>query len=397
MVQYAEGASEVDPDTIANTEFSHVFRGYSIDEVNAFLRHISGEMRRLNNELAAARSVQEVVSATSQLSSEPNQPDPTRRSTSVGPGTVIDLQSHPIALEREEGGLSTGEWPQQPPSGDAEHNQNAYATNSDVVPFPSASPPRRRAVIDELFARLGEPQLDDVEWAREVLIRTGEIPVISKSPYESLHGEAETIVDHHDRLRGTVAELSRPAVGQLKRNLAVRLEALLPELKSSPENTFEMSQLVPKAMDDELVEGLTPLVAAAAKFGAGGVKVNVDGIPNKTARAVGDWLRDRLLAHLDDEVAIETRLRAVYREWKKSGVDLIATDAIAEAFALGLYAAIPADQQIMWQTPKDGCCGAVCHDNGSASPRRKGEEFPSGHLLPPIGQGCRSLVVPAGQ
>ena len=397
MVQYAEGASEVDPDTLANTEFTHVFRGYSIDEVKAFLRDISGQIQRLKNELAAARSVQEVVSATGQSSSGLNEPDPTKQPTSVGPGTVIDLQSHPITLEREDSGLSTGGWQQQPLSGNAEHNANAHTTNSDVVPFPSASPPRRRAVIDELFARLGEPQLDDVEWAREVLIRTGEIPVIPKSPYDSLHGEAETIVDHHDRLRGTVAELSRPAVGQLKRNLAARLEALLPELKNSPENKFEMSNLVPKAMDDELVEGLTPFVAAAAKFGAGGVKVNVDGIPNKTARAVGDWLRHRLLAHLDDEVAIETRLRAVYREWKKSGVDLIATDAIAEAFALGLYATIPADQQIVWRTPIDGCCGTACHENGSADPRRKGEEFPSGHLLPPIARGCRSLVVPAGQ
>ena len=150
-------------------------------------------------------------------------------------------------------------------------------------------------------------------------------------------------------------------------------------------------------MDDELVQGLTPFVAAAAKFGAGGVKVNVDGIPNKTARAVGDWLRSRLIAHLDDEVAIETRLRAVYREWKKSAVDLIATDAIAEAFALGLYATIPVDDQIRWETPPDGCCGTACYDNASSVARPKGEVFPSGHLLPPISQGCRSLVVPIGQ
>ncbi|GIT68360.1 MAG: hypothetical protein Ct9H300mP26_0470 [Acidimicrobiales bacterium] len=79
-----------------------------------------------------------------------------------------------------------------------------------------------------------------------------------------------------------------------------------------------MSQLVPKAMDDEFIEGLTPFVAAAAKFGANGIKVNVDGIPNKVARITGDWLRDRLQAHLDDDVAIEVRLRAVYREWKKN-------------------------------------------------------------------------------
>ena len=204
----------------------------------------------------------------------------------MGPGTVIDLQSHRITFEREEPDVEDDVWFQ-----DHHTRENQEHTPHDVLPFPSAAPPRRRAVIDELFARLGEPQLEDVEWAREVLIRTGEIPVIPQSPYESLHGEAEAIVDHHDRLRTTVSELSRPAVSQLKRNLAARLEALLPELKNSTHNTFEVSHLVPRAMDDELVQGLTPFVAAAAKFGAGGVKVNVDGIPNKTARAVGDWLR----------------------------------------------------------------------------------------------------------
>ena len=36
MAQYAEGASEIDPDAVATTEFTHVFRGYSIDEVKHF-------------------------------------------------------------------------------------------------------------------------------------------------------------------------------------------------------------------------------------------------------------------------------------------------------------------------------------------------------------------------
>ena len=392
MAQYAEGASGIDPDAVATAEFTHVFRGYSIDEVKTFLQHVSQEMHRLTDELAAARSVQDVVATASRNSSDLEEGNSTENVASVGPGTVIDLQSHRITLEREEAEGEDEDW-----SNDFQSGENEPATALDVLTFPSTAPPRRRAVIDELFDRLGEPQLEDVEWAREVLIRTGEIPVIQQSPYESLHGEAEAIVDHHDRLRSTVAELSRSAVSQLKRNLAVRLEALLPELKSSSQNTFEVSHLVPRAMDDELVEGLTPFVAAAAKFGAGGGKVNVDGIPNKTARAAGDWLRSRLMAHLDDEVAIETRLRAVYREWKRSAVDLIATDAIAEAFALGLYATIPADQQVSWQTPPEGCCGTACHDNGTAVARRKGEVFPSGHLLPPISQGCRSLVVPIGQ
>ena len=402
MVQHAEGAFEIDPEAVVNAEFSHVFRGYSIDEVRSFLEDVGRELHRLKNELAAARSVQQVVAATTETPLGVNDEAHNHATTSVGPGTVIDLQSHRLTLERDENftdldpEFSDDHHPDDHGLADTQERSEKDSQQRQVVPFPSAAPPQRRAVIDELFARLGEPQLDDVEWAKEVLIRTGEIPAIPVSPYVSLHGEAETISDHHDRLRSTVAELSSVSVGQLKRNLATRLESLLPELKTVSSNMFEMSQLVPKAMDDEFIEGLTPFVAAAAKFGANGTKVNVDGIPNKVARITGDWLRDRLQAHLDDDVAIEVRLRAVYREWKKSAVDLIATDAIAEAFALGLYATIPSDQQIKWETPSDGCCSATCHDNASASARRKGEEFPSGHLLPPIGPGCRSLVVPEG-
>ena len=398
MVQHAEGAYGIDPDAVANAEFAHVFRGYSTEEVRSFLEDVGSELHRLKRELAAARSVQEVVdTSTEAVDREQDRP-----TTSIGPGTVIDLQSHRLTIEREENldefdsEIFGDDYQEDHLLEEGQRGSLEEPEERRVVPFPSAAPPQRRAVIDELFARLGPPQLDDVEWAKEVLIRTGEVPIVPQSPYESLHGEAETIGDHHDRLRSTITELSRVAVGQLKRNVATRLESLLPELRNTSSNNYEMARLIPKAMDDELVEGLTPFVAAAAKFGACGIKINVDGIPSKVSRTIGDWLRDRLQAHLDDDVAIEVRLRAVYREWKRSAVDLIATDAIAEAFALGLYATIPQNGQIKWETPADGCCGDACYANGLAPKRGKGQEFPSGHLLPPVGPGCRSLVVPAG-
>ena len=403
MVQHARGASEIDPDSVTNAEFSHAFRGYSVEEVRGFLEHVGQELSRLRRELSAARSVQAVMSADNESSATITNKPSTGPLTDVRPGTVIDLQSHRLALERDD--LWTDIDPELPLDDQIDGRRTAERQRTfsqdpgrqAVVPFQPATPPRRRAAIDELFARLGEPQPDDVRWAREVLIRTGEIPVITQSPYSSLHGEAETIVDHHDRLRSTVGELARPAVVQLKQNMATRLELLLPELKLVSANKVEMSQLVPSAMDDELVEGLVSFVAAAAKYGASGTKVNVNGLPEKAARSVGDWLRERLVAHLDDEVAIEVRLRAVYREWKKTAVDLMATDAITTAFALGLYATIPSDAPVRWQTPTEGCCGTACHDNALAETRPKGQKFPSGHQLPPVGPGCRSLVVPSGQ
>ena len=58
MVQHASGASEIDPEDIANADFTHVFRGYAVDEVQAFLRSVSLEMQRLREELAVAQSLQ---------------------------------------------------------------------------------------------------------------------------------------------------------------------------------------------------------------------------------------------------------------------------------------------------------------------------------------------------
>ncbi|MEC7874912.1 MAG: DivIVA domain-containing protein, partial [Actinomycetota bacterium] len=242
MVQHARGASEIDPESVTKAEFSHVFRGYSIEEVREFLGHIGAELHRLRNELSAARSVQEVMPAN--VSPTTTNQLPLDSSTQIRPGTVIDLQSHRLTQERDDLGSDADP---ELPLGDkidalrAAERQQTFSQDGrsdDVVPFQRPQPSQRRAVIDELFARLGEPRPDDVEWAREVLIRTGEIPVIPQSPYSSLHGEAETIVDHHERLRSTVGELVRPAVVQLKQNMAARLETLLPELKLASTNNF---------------------------------------------------------------------------------------------------------------------------------------------------------------
>ena len=102
MVQHAEGAFEIDPEAVVNAEFSHVFRGYSIDEVRSFLEDVGRELHRLKNELAAARSVQQVVAATTETPLGVNDEAHNHATTSVGPGTVIDLQSHRLTLERDE-------------------------------------------------------------------------------------------------------------------------------------------------------------------------------------------------------------------------------------------------------------------------------------------------------
>ena len=109
MVQHASGASEIDPEDIANADFTHVFRGYAVDEVQAFLRSVSLEMQRLREELAVAQSLQELTAITNAQSSQ--APSNEEKLESIGPGTVIDLQSHRLTLEREEM-IEDDEWDQ---------------------------------------------------------------------------------------------------------------------------------------------------------------------------------------------------------------------------------------------------------------------------------------------
>ena len=75
MAQYAEGASEIDPDAVATTEFTHVFRGYSIDEVKTFLQHVSREMHRLRDE--PPRTIQDLAATVNQYSSGLEEAHPT--------------------------------------------------------------------------------------------------------------------------------------------------------------------------------------------------------------------------------------------------------------------------------------------------------------------------------
>ena len=79
------------------------------------------------------------------------------------------------------------------------------------------------------------------------------------------------------------------------------------------------------------------------------------------------------------------------------GVDELARDALAAAYASGLFASIPDGTPVRWLVPDRGCCSAECHDNSLADGVMIGDPFPTGDLMAPAGPGCRSLVIPNGR
>ncbi|HVM41373.1 MAG TPA: hypothetical protein VM618_11420, partial [Acidimicrobiia bacterium] len=145
--------------------------------------------------------------------------------------------------------------------------------------------------------------------------------------------------------------------------------------------------------------------SAAREFGYAGAPLSGDAALDRAselagglARALMDPLRSRMADALGEAAAIEDpdvaeRVRARYREWKTKRIEEIVADALAAAFARGLFDVLPADVPLRWITGTTDAC-PDCADNALEQTPRGGE-FPTGHVAPPAHPGCRCLVVPA--
>lgn len=67
-------------------------------------------------------------------------------------------------------------------------------------------------------------------------------------------------------------------------------------------------------------------------------------------------------------------------------------DALAAAWALGVYDATPPGRTLQWIPMVEGNC-PDCDDN-ALEPTVRGRQFPTGQPFPPAHPGCRCLLVP---
>lgn len=82
---------------------------------------------------------------------------------------------------------------------------------------------------------------------------------------------------------------------------------------------------------------------------------------------------------------------ATYREWKSKKVEALAGDALASAYAQGVFLAIPKGQAVQWVMDASTRC-PECQQNVNAGEVAKGDKFPSGHTVPPMHPGCRCVL-----
>ena len=162
------------------------------------------------------------------------------------------------------------------------------------------------------------------------------------------------------------------------------------------------------AKDEQLdgyLEALQPILFEMVKHGSqllndSDVPVeSVDNLCLQLGRHIVDCLRRPTIEAIEsspenDREAILDPVRATYRDFRNALLPDLIDDALHEAFALGLFAAIDSDDQVLWLTDPRLDPDPICEDNSAAPPLLKGTTFPSGHARPLSMPGCRCLVMP---
>ncbi len=119
-----------------------------------------------------------------------------------------------------------------------------------------------------------------------------------------------------------------------------------------------------------------------------------DALVSPLRRRVEALLGD--LGDADDREALVEAIGAAYRDTKTHRVERLAVDHLCAAYGFGWWHAVPDGTPLRWvAADADGAC-ADCDDDTLADPVAKGSPFPTGQLLPPVHEGCRCLLTPAG-
>ena len=101
-----------------------------------------------------------------------------------------------------------------------------------------------------------------------------------------------------------------------------------------------------------------------------------------------EGLRDRIercfAEAAGDEEELAERLRACYREWKGQRVDELASRSVLTACNRGLLDSLAEGTLVHWVVDDGDTPSPDCDDNALADGVRKGDKFPTGHVVPPI-------------
>lgn len=320
-----------------------------------------------------------------------------------------------VALEVD---ASSVEAPADEPAGDADPDGPAEGDDP--------------AVVSSLFARLREETTVEVVVADdegvEVVVEQIEIEeevVIDEAELAELtalaESEAEAAVDEAPPLDVDHALLARrdEALVDIERNLGRRIKRELSDEQNELLDTVRRQRGAPtvEALPEAAAHvaryrtaALPSLVAAAT---AGGELLADSGIELGPAAKAGgkagdlagelatelvEPLRQRLARCFDETAGdadeLAERLRACYREWKGQRVDELVSRLSLAAANRGLVDRLPEGSLVHWVVDDGATPSPDCDDNALAGDIPRGEDFPTGHQVPPVSATCHCLVAP---
>lgn len=286
--------------------------------------------------------------------------------------------------------------------------------------------PKSASGVDDIFAKLRAGTTADVAtkvetpepavqaepvfteaFAKEVIAKEEAPKKKSKPKQAVIAADPARFAERDEALSGLVVTMAR----KLKRVLADEQNNVLEHLRGK-RSSLEMDAIL-GTVDEQAVryaQSIAEDTMAAAGSGAKSVKTAGGSSRRVTQKAVASHVKDSVTAGLvagfreDTRIAIgeaegdreilASLMRDVYRKWKTDLIDQHVDDLACTSYSKGGFLALDPQSRVSWMVDPEAECCSECEDNSLAGAVTKGEEFPTGHAMPPAHPGCRCLVCP---
>ncbi|MEO1063522.1 MAG: hypothetical protein AAFZ07_19065, partial [Actinomycetota bacterium] len=197
------------------------------------------------------------------------------------------------------------------------------------------------------------------------------------------------------RRNALLAEHGAELSSRLKRVLADQQNAVLDGLHHA-RTVDELAPSLGEAFRSAVVDELSAAATAGSTLVGEAFVVDVDHLALGLADQLTEPLLRRLRDATDDGSGVATRVRSIFREWRSERIAPLAEGFVAAALAQGALAGAAPDAAVRWHCDPGHRC-AEGGDNELAGSVRRGDAFPTGHLLAPAYLGCRCFVVPVDE
>ncbi len=283
-------------------------------------------------------------------------------------------------------------------------------TTPSDAPAAGKTPRTPPAGVDDIFAKLRAGSTEEV--AAKAAEKTVDAPAPqAKKPAKPkapvITADPGRFLARNEALAPLVVAMAR----KLKRVLADEQNEVLQHLRLK-RSSLEMDAFLGSVGDHSAryATSVTEETMAAAGAGAKSVKSAGGSSKRVTQKAIATHVAASIAAGLvagfreDTRIAIgeaegdreilASLMRDVYRKWKMELIDRHVDDIACSAYSKGGFLAMENGSALGWMVDPDAPCCSECEDNSLAGLVTKGDEFPTGHQLPPAHPGCRCLVCP---